>query len=182
MIELPKTTSNVTYDLELGFVCGYGRYIDDSQVVSRNLRWTRVKIIQNTECQRIYGGRVVIDSTLCAVSIHTAGQNTCNGDSGGSLVVKEGDHYRQIGVISFAAADQCGAGLPSGFMRIRSHLHWIYSVMINYDDHANHPQGGYTLPRHQKQQMDDSKYAADYYDNDYYGNNDDDNHNGDFFM
>lgn len=165
----------------MGSVCGYGRYIDDSQVVSRSLRWTRVKIIQNKECQRVYGDRVVIDSTLCAVSIHTAGQNTCNGDSGGSLVVKEGDNYRQIGVISFAAADQCGAGLPSGFMRVRSHLLWIYGIMLSYDETATYAQGGYALPRHQKQQMEDAKYVDDYYDNDYYGN-EEDNHDGVFFM
>lgn len=132
-------------------------------MVSRNLRWTRVKVIANQECQRIYGP-VVIDSTMCAVSIHNAGQNTCNGDSGGSLVVKEGGVYKQVGVISFAAADHCAAGYPSGFMRVRSHLRWLYQVMLGYIEGANHPQGGYLLPIHQQLQLVDEQYTYDYED------------------
>lgn len=150
IIDLPKSLSNITYNLDLGYVCGYGRYVDKSQVISRYLRWTHVKVIENNECEHVYGERVVIDSTMCAVSIHMGGQNTCNGDSGGSLVVKEGETYKLVGVISFAAAERCGAGYPSGFMRVRSHLSWIYGVMMNYADGAERPQGGYASPLNQR--------------------------------
>lgn len=149
----------------MAYVCGYGRYVDNSQIVSRHLRWTHVKIIENEECQRDYGDEVVVESTMCAISIHLAGQNTCNGDSGGSLVLREGDVYKQVGIISFAAADQCGAGYPSGFMRVRSHLRWIYSVMLNYVENSNYAQGGYVSNMHKMQELQDSKYAGDYDEN-----------------
>lgn len=161
IVELPKTSSNVTYSSALGFVCGYGRYVDDSHVVSRTLRWTRVQVIANDECERVFGERVVVDSTMCAVSVFNMGQNTCNGDSGGSLVIKDGGVFQQIGVISFAAAQECAAGYPSGFMRIRSHLRWMHTVMLKYVEGASYQQGGYNEPNHQRQQLEDKQYVYD---------------------
>lgn len=109
----------------------------------------------------MFGDRVVVDSTMCAVSVFNLGQNTCNGDSGGSLVIKDGDRFQQIGVISFAAAQECAAGYPSGFMRIRSHLRWMHGVMLAYVEGASHPQGGINAPNHQKQQIEDEQYVYD---------------------
>lgn len=101
---------------------------------------------------------------MCAVSIHNAGQNTCNGDSGGSLVVQESGVHKQVGVISFAAADNCAAGYPSGFMRIRSHLRWIHQTMQDYIEGSIFAQGGYFLPMHQQQLLEDEQYSYDYGD------------------
>lgn len=88
-------------------------------------------MISNEQCATVYGNQVIIDSTLCAESVLSAGQNTCGGDSGGGLVKFENGVYRHIGIAVFAAVDNCGAGYPSGFMRTRAYLHWIYTTIID---------------------------------------------------
>lgn len=129
VIDLPRTAANVTYSTVKGIICGYGRYDSNSGVLSRFLRWSRVEVIKNNECKRVYGDVVVAESTMCAVALTSAGQNACNGDSGGSLVIRENGSLKLIGVIAFAVVDRCGGGVPSGFMRVRPHLKWIYNAM-----------------------------------------------------
>lgn len=131
IIDLPRTAANVTYSSVKGIICGYGRYDDNDDALSRFLRWSHVEVIENSDCKRIYGDEVVAESTMCVVSLMRAGQNACNGDSGGSLVVSEGGSPKLVGVIAFAVVDRCGVGAPSGLMRVRPHLKWIYSVMSN---------------------------------------------------
>lgn len=121
--------ANVTYNYALGRVSGYGRYIDENNVVSRNLLWTYLQVIPNEYCERVYGNEVIVSSTMCASSVNSKGQNTCNGDSGGALVLQENGKVVQIGIVSFAAFNRCGAGIPSGFMRIRPYLKWFYDTM-----------------------------------------------------
>ena len=128
-MNLPINRSNVTYNQFLGYVSGFGRYVNNSHVVSRDLRWTRVQVISNEECAQSFGSEIVVPTTVCAISVFNMGQNTCGGDSGGALVIFDEGKYIQIGVVSFAAKDMCGDGHPSGFIRIRSYLQWMHDVM-----------------------------------------------------
>lgn len=68
-MDLPRTAANVSYSYVMGVACGYGRYADLSEKISRNLLWSQVKVIENDECQRVYGDKVVIESTMCAISV-----------------------------------------------------------------------------------------------------------------
>lgn len=131
VLQLPVSIDNATYTNSIARVSGFGRYKNDQPVVSRKLLWTFVKVISNEQCTRVYGEKVIINSTLCAESSLGAGQNTCGGDSGGGLVKFENGKFRHIGVAVFAATDNCGAGYPSGFMRTRSYLQWIYSTVLS---------------------------------------------------
>jgi secreted trypsin-like serine protease len=47
------------------------------------------------------------------------------GDSGGALVLNNGDSYLQIGVVSFVSSLGCASGYPSGYGRVTSFLTWI---------------------------------------------------------
>jgi secreted trypsin-like serine protease len=47
------------------------------------------------------------------------------GDSGGALVINNGDSYLQIGVVSFVSSLGCTSGYPSGYVRVTSYLDWI---------------------------------------------------------
>jgi secreted trypsin-like serine protease len=47
------------------------------------------------------------------------------GDSGGALVINNGDSYLQIGVVSFVSSLGCASGYPSGYTRVTSYLDWI---------------------------------------------------------
>lgn len=129
IIALPNSNEDVTYNFTFGKVAGFGRYIKGSNVVSRYLRWTILQVIPNEKCQLIYGDRVIISSTMCAISVGNSSGNACGGDSGGSLVLNEGKRLILAGVISFAAVEECGEKYPSGFMRIRTHLKWILDTM-----------------------------------------------------
>lgn len=89
------------------------------------LQWITVQIIGNYDCSRVYGNAVVTRSTLCAIGFYDTTQNTCGGDSGGALVISEWGVMLQVGVIAFAAKDQCTSGYPGGYMRVTSYLNWI---------------------------------------------------------
>jgi secreted trypsin-like serine protease len=47
------------------------------------------------------------------------------GDSGGALVINNGNSYLQIGVVSFVSSLGCASGYPSGYVRVTSYLDWI---------------------------------------------------------
>jgi len=49
------------------------------------------------------------------------------GDSGGALVVQNGNSFTQIGVVSFVSSLGCASGYPSGYARVTSFLDWIRS-------------------------------------------------------
>ena len=47
------------------------------------------------------------------------------GDSGGALVINNGNSYTQIGVVSFVSSNGCASGYPSGYVRVTSYLSWL---------------------------------------------------------
>lgn len=46
-------------------------------------------MISNDQCTRSYGPSVVLPSTLCTLGWENNSQSTCNGDSGGPLLIDE---------------------------------------------------------------------------------------------
>jgi secreted trypsin-like serine protease len=91
---------------------------------STELRFTTVRVITNAVCQQTFGG-IIIASTVCGVGDPNPAQSTCNGDSGGPMIVNEGGTWTQIGVVSFVSSAGCGVGAPSGYVRTNSFLAWI---------------------------------------------------------
>ena len=55
-------------------------------------------------------------------------QDSCNGDSGGPLFIRESsnDAWEQIGLVSFGST-RCGVGVPGVYTRIVHYLPWIES-------------------------------------------------------
>ena len=47
------------------------------------------------------------------------------GDSGGALVIDNGNGFTQIGVVSFVSSAGCASGNPSGYARVTYFLPWI---------------------------------------------------------
>lgn len=70
-------------------VCGYGRTGDGTQALSTDLNWVDKRIISNEQCTRSYGPTIVLPSTLCTLGWENNSQSTCNGDSGGPLLLDE---------------------------------------------------------------------------------------------
>lgn len=106
------------------YVCPFGRYAE-SQALSPELQWVDKRIISNSQCTRTYGPSVVLMSTVCTIGGQYNEQGTCNGDSGGPLIIDEGGVWTQIGVVSFVSNQGCGSGYPAGYVRTTSFLNWI---------------------------------------------------------
>ena len=56
-----------------------------------------------------------------------SGEDSCNGDSGGPLMVSKNDVRYQIGVVSFGTGKRipCGAGIPGVYTKVTKFLPWI---------------------------------------------------------
>jgi chymotrypsin len=100
-------------------VSGFGRTSDASGATSAVVNWVTLPVMTNAACAAVYGGAVVVATTICTSG--EGGRGTCGGDSGGPLNF-EG---RQIGVVSFGAAAGCQLGFPAGYARVTSFLDFI---------------------------------------------------------
>jgi len=113
---------NANYEYKEVTVAGYGR--DETGNLPSELLTTNMTTMDNEECSELLiGAWHVKSSMLCAKSEVS---NTCPGDSGGSLIVLEGDgaFYSQIGVTSWGYSS-CGFDLPAVFGRVTNQLYWI---------------------------------------------------------
>jgi len=119
-VTLAKDPTN-TYVGVTALVSGYG-LTQQGGGVSPSLNYVDLPIISNAECSGYYGS-IIVSSTICASG--NGGKSTCNGDSGGALVVQSGSSYTQIGVVSFVSSAGCASGYPSGYARVTSFVDWI---------------------------------------------------------
>ncbi|CAD0244124.1 unnamed protein product [Spodoptera exigua] len=108
-------------------IIGYGRTSPDAPLGGNSsLNDVYVKVMNNTECNRIYGD-VVTSDMMCTSG--AGGKGACAGDYGGPLVLRRyigaSGQDMLVGLVSFTAAAGCNAGYPTGYTRITSHLRWI---------------------------------------------------------
>ncbi|CAG2066185.1 unnamed protein product [Timema podura] len=101
-------------------------FVPDTNSVSSTLNYADLKVINNNECLRYYSPSIILDSTLCCATV--SGGSTCNGDSGGPLIMRNGGQPVQIGVVSFVSSKGCASGYPAGYARVSSFYQWI---MVN---------------------------------------------------
>jgi secreted trypsin-like serine protease len=104
---------------------GWGKPSDNAGSISDVLRMVEnCPVISNKECNDIYG--IVGSGVICIDT--TGGRGTCNGDSGGPLNYKTGDHkWMQVGIVSFGSSAGCERGYPAGFTRVTEYIDWISS-------------------------------------------------------
>ncbi|XP_055598659.1 collagenase-like [Uranotaenia lowii] len=120
-ITLPSVGESNQYEGYKPLIMGFGMR-GDYQGTSSLLKYAEVSVISNSQCEITFGPAVIIPSTMCTVGL--AGQNTCNGDSGGPVVY---DNV-QIGIISFVHVNGCESGNPFGHVRVASLRQWILDV------------------------------------------------------
>ena len=56
-------------------------------------------------------------------------QTTCNGDSGGPLMVQKNGKFIHVGLTSYGLSAECSTDLPTMFSRTTSILEWISAVI-----------------------------------------------------
>ncbi|KAJ8719735.1 hypothetical protein PYW08_011910 [Mythimna loreyi] len=106
-------------------VAGFGRTTDQATSVSTVINQANVQVVNEVDCQGIYGPEFVTHSTICTSG--RGGVGPCIGDSGGPLVLNRNTGPILIGVVSFVSGAGCQAGLPAAYARVTSFNNWILS-------------------------------------------------------
>ncbi len=114
---------------ELATVVGWGvKAVDPVSLqplggsLAKRLQEVTVPVISNNECRQRMGNGVT-DNMLCA-GYREGGKDSCNGDSGGPLMVYRDGQYSQVGLVSFGI----GCAQPNRYgvyARITAALPWI---------------------------------------------------------
>jgi secreted trypsin-like serine protease len=125
----------VPADGEELFVSGWGRTVEgDPSSVSPVLLGTIVDYVTNEQCQSDYDKsenppNTITDDMMCAAM---GGTDTCQADSGGPLMIANGDGPAmdppiQVGIVSWG--EGCAdPDYPGVYTRVSSYIDWIHST------------------------------------------------------
>lgn len=121
-VVLPKSNYPVPYG-KLGLVSGWGLQREGNATErAERLRVAATPFLNNTECNRLYNGRISGDM-ICAGS-RKVGRGICTLDEGGPLVHRSGSKFIQIGIASWS--DGCARPYaPSVYARVTYFSKWI---------------------------------------------------------
>lgn len=106
-----------------GLLVGWGKAAGQTETpVKQQVLYLPIISIQ--QCVNVYGQTLPIsDDQVCAGG--ELGNDACSGFGGSPLLVKHGDTFYQVGILSFGS-DQCGAaGVPSVYTNIKKYITWI---------------------------------------------------------
>ena len=124
-----------------GLVMGWGRTIEARR--SNNLKQVSLPIQSDAECRSVLG-EYYNSGVICAGGVEN--EDSCNGDSGGPLMIDIDGTLKHAGIVSFGVVEACGtAGIYGGYTRVASYLDWIESK-LNRVALITWPDFGYTIP------------------------------------
>jgi len=119
---------NAVSEGDLLSVIGWGKPSDHASSISPVLRMVHnLPTMTNKKCNSFYG--IVGDGVVCVDT--TGGHSSCNGDSGGPLMVPQssvkeaGQKWDQVGIVSFGSSAGCEKGYPAAFTRTEYYREWI---------------------------------------------------------
>ena len=107
-------------------VIGHGRTDGaDKKSASAKLLEASLQIFDNERCSRDFNN--VISSQLCA-GVEDNSRSSCKGDSGGALMVADGDRYLSVGIVSYGPKGCNTADKMHVYTRTSSYWNWIRKV------------------------------------------------------
>jgi len=110
-----------------GIASGWGKDSDAAESISPILRKVTAPTVTNLRCRELFGILGLLlpihDSNICIDG--TDGKSTCNGDSGGPLIIVDNGAPKLVGLTSFGVSLGCEKGYPAVFTRITSYVDWI---------------------------------------------------------
>lgn len=111
----------------LATVTGWGRLgVYEGAPHSSTLQAVTVPVLTRDECRKQPGASTPSADQLCAGLSNTK-HTACPGDSGGGLLVRDGDHrWTIIGIVSTGSV-RCGL-TPVLYHDIQSSLSWVHMV------------------------------------------------------
>lgn len=91
----------------------------------------RVPVVNRSDCAAVFNrvARDIINKQICAGG--NAGQDSCRGDSGGSLMGRAptAENWLAVGVVSYGPSP-CGTpGWPGVYTRVGAYVDWILSKL-----------------------------------------------------
>jgi len=122
----PAEDADNGYVGELTTPVGWGKNADSAGGITPTLQMVEdLPVIDNPTCNSYYG--IIYDGIMCIDS--SDGKGVCNGDSGGSLNMRQEaqNKWTQVGVASFVSSSGCESGDPHGFTRVAYFGQWIES-------------------------------------------------------
>jgi len=122
----PAEDESNGYVGELTTPVGWGKNSDNAGGITPKLQMVEdLPVIDNPTCNDVYG--IIYDGIMCIDSSN--GKGVCNGDSGGSLNMRQEteNKWTQVGVASFVSSNGCESGQPHGFTRVAYFGKWIES-------------------------------------------------------
>jgi len=122
----PAADESNGYVGELTTPVGWGKNADSAGGITPKLQMVEdLPVIDNPTCNDYYG--IINDGIMCIDS--SGGKGVCNGDSGGTLNIRQEaeNKWTQVGVTSFVSSAGCESGNPHGFSRVAYFGQWIES-------------------------------------------------------
>lgn len=113
-----------------GTVVGWGSLYENGPQPNELMELT-MEIWDQQKCSTTYGAQApggIMPHMLCAGQ---KGQDSCSGDSGGPMVVGNGNTWEQVGVVSWGIG--CGkAHFPGVYTRVTAMRSWIQKVQTRF--------------------------------------------------
>ena len=107
-------------------VTGWGRVPEQGKESTDVLHGVNVPIVSQQACRAVYDSDLTPDA-VCA-GFTNGGADSCEGDSGGPLIVPNGNGWAQVGIVSWGGDLGCGvAGQYGVYARLTEYDEWIQS-------------------------------------------------------
>jgi hypothetical protein len=124
-----------TYEKEgrVAVILGWG--LMENNILPPLLRQGIIPLLSNSTTNMIFkshGLDLVLNETEISAGFKQGGVSNCLGDSGGPLIIWNGERWVQIGISSWGMKDSCiNPVFPSVFTRTSKYIGWISQEILN---------------------------------------------------
>lgn len=112
---------------------GWGNQTSGGNDYPFDLYQTTVPVISNATCSRFYPGGITAQM-VCAGAAPYLTTDSCDGDSGGPLMVFQSGRWVQVGITSSGIG--CADGYPGIYSRVAAQSNWI-KAQVRFGPHSN---------------------------------------------
>ncbi|KAL7496961.1 hypothetical protein ACHAWT_008385 [Skeletonema menzelii] len=116
-------------------VMGFGVTNENTQQTSNKLMEVTVKVVSDSDCGQAYGNEFTASTMICAAS---PSKDSCQGDSGGGLIIKGSNSVNdiQVGIVSwgYGCADR---SYPGVYAEVSAGYNFIQKIVCQESQDAN---------------------------------------------
>ena len=133
LYDLPEGSSEMSF--VRATATGWGVHVADFTAPAPDaLHEVSIPLVPLETCKAAYGSWLVTDKMICA-GYQKLVKGACYGDSGGPLMVQDGNgQWLQIGIVSWGPPGCVAFGQYDVFTRVSQFTDWIDTCIANIDD------------------------------------------------